>query len=184
LLSLCDDESVQQTCAQNWVEHKFARIAELPGRARRQDDRIRVAYLSPDFRNHATSHLLSRRIELHDRRQFRIVGMSFGPKANDAMRRRISSAFDAFFDVSAVSDLTAAMLQAEGVDIAVDLAGHTEYARTGFLARRPPAVQANYLGYPGMMGARFIDYLIADPRIIPEARKPLFTEKIAYLPDT
>ena len=89
----------------------------------------RVAYLSPDFRNHATSHLLSRRIELHDPRQFRIVGMSFGPKANDAMRRRISGAFDAFFDVSAVSDLTAAMLQAEGVDIAVDLAGHTEYAR-------------------------------------------------------
>ena len=185
LLSLCDDERVQQTCAQNWVEHKFARIAELPRRAARQDDRIRVAYLSPDFRNHATSHLLSRLIELHDRRQFRIVGVSFGPKANDAMRRRISGAFDAFIDVSAVSDLTAAaMLEAEGVDIAVDLAGHTEYARTGILARRPAAVQANYLGYPGTMGARFIDYLIADPRIIPEASKPLYTEKIVYLPDT
>ena len=76
------------------------------------------------------------------------------------------------------------MLQAEGIDIAVDLAGHTEYARTGILARRPAAVQANYLGDPGTMGARFTDYLIADPRIIPEASKPLFTEKIVYLPDT
>ena len=76
------------------------------------------------------------------------------------------------------------MLQAEGIDIAVDLAGHTEYARTGILARRPAAVQANYLGDPGTMGARFIDYLIANPRIIPEASKPLFTEKIVYLPDT
>jgi len=144
-----------------------------------------VAYLSPDFRNHATSYLLARLIELHDRRQFRILGMSFGPKADDAMRRRISGAFDAFLDAGSVSDQVAGeTLRAEGVDIAVDLAGYTEFARTGILATRLAPVQASYLGYPGTMRAPFIDYLIADPWVIPGASRPHYSEKIIYLPDT
>lgn len=185
LLSLSDNESDQLTCAKRWVRDKFSRGAEASRSTSKSDGLVRVAYLSPDFRNHATSYLLARLIELHDRRQFRILGMSFGPKADDAMRRRISGAFDAFLDVGSVSDQVAGeMLRAEGVDIAVDLAGYTEFARTGILATRPAPVQASYLGYPGTSAAPFIDYLIADPWVIPGASRPHYSEKIVYLPDT
>ena len=90
-------------------------------------------------------------MKLHDRERFRILGISLGPKANDDGQRR-SAAFDAVIDVRGVSDQAAAeTLPSEGVDIAVDLAGHTENARTGILARRPAPGQLNYLGYPGTM---------------------------------
>jgi len=185
LLSLSDNENDQLTCARRWVADTLSRGAEAPRPTNKNDGPIRVAYLSPDFRNHATSYLIARLIELHDRRQFRILGMSFGPRADDAMRRRISAAFDTFLDVGGVSDQVAAeMLRAEGVDIAVDLAGYTEFARTGILARRPAPVQASYLGYPGTMGAPFIDYIIADGWVIPGASRPHYSEKIVYLPDT
>src|SRR5262245_3266865 len=185
LLSLSDSESDHLACAKSWVAAKFSRGAEAPRPTRKNDGPIAVAYLSPDFRNHATSHLIAGLIELHDRRQFRIVGISFGPKTNDAMRHRLNEAFDTFIDVSGVSDQAAAdMLRAEGTDIAVDLAGHTEHARAGILASRPAPVQASYLGYPGTTAASFIDYLIADCCVIQEGARPYYAEKIAYLPDT
>jgi predicted O-linked N-acetylglucosamine transferase (SPINDLY family) len=185
LLSLSGSESDHLACARTWVADKFKRTAEAPRASSRNDALIRVAYLSPDFRNHATSYLMARLIELHDRRQFRIVGMSFGPQVNDAMRRRLGEAFDTFIDVSGVSDQTAAeLLRSEGIDIAVDLAGYTEHGRAGILASRPVAVQAAYLGYPGTTGAPFIDYLIADRGVLPEVSRPFYSEKIVYLPDT
>jgi protein O-GlcNAc transferase len=185
LFSLSCREDDLKACSAHWVEHKFGGISPLPRRASRPDGLIRVAYLSPDFRNHAVASLLAHLIEIHDRRHFRIVGMSFGPKVDDAMSRRLAGAFDVSIDVRGVSDASAAqMLQSEGVDIAVDLAGHTEYARTGILARRPAPVQVNYLGHPGTMGTPFIDYLIADRCVIPEESKRCYAEKVVYLPDT
>jgi protein O-GlcNAc transferase len=185
LLSLSDSESDHSSCAKSWVADKFSRAAEAPRPTSKNDGLIRVAYLSPDYRNHATSYLMARLIELHDRRQFRIVGMSFGPQVNDAMRRRLGEAFDAFIDVSGVSDQAAAeLLRSEGIDIAVDLAGYTEHGRAGILANRPVPVQAAYLGYPGTTGAPFIDYLIADRSVVPELGRPFYSEKIVYLPDT
>ncbi|HEU0062411.1 MAG TPA: tetratricopeptide repeat protein [Hyphomicrobiaceae bacterium] len=185
LLSLSDNESDHRACAESWVADKFSHGGEVPRQASKSDERIRLAYLSPDFRNHATSYLMARLIELHDRRQFHIVGMSIGPKANDAMRQRVSQAFDKFIDVSGLSDRAAAeTLHAEGIDIAVDLAGYTEHARAGILANRPAPLQVSYLGYPGTTGAPFIDYLIADRCVIPEAARSAYSERIIYLPDT
>lgn len=185
LVSLSGREDALKACASNWAERKFGHIAPLPRRTEGDDAPIRVAYLSPDFRNHAVASVLARLIEIHDRRRFRIVGMSFGPRVDDAMSRRLSKAFDAWLDVRGVSDAAAAdMLRAERIDIAVDLAGHTEHARTGILARRPAPVQVNYLGYPGTMGAPFIDYLIADRWIVPETSRVHYAEKIVFLPDT
>jgi predicted O-linked N-acetylglucosamine transferase (SPINDLY family) len=101
------------------------------------------------------------------------------------MRRRLGEAFDAVIDVSGASDQAAAeLLRSEGIDIAVDLAGYTEHGRAGILASRPVAVQAAYLGYPGTTAAPFIDYLIADRRVVPELSRPFYSEKIVYLPDT
>ena len=185
LFSLSDNETDLKACSSTWAERKFGGIAPLPRRMDQRDGPIRVAYLSPDFRSHAVASLLAGLIELHDRQRFRILGMSFGPKADDAMSRRLAGAFDAWIDARSVSDATAAqLLRAEDVDIAVDLAGHTEYARTGILARRPAPVQVAYLGHPGSMGAPFIDYLIADRCLIPEASRPCYAEKVVYLPDT
>ena len=184
-LSLLANENDHLTCAKTWVADKFSRRREAPRRLSKNDGLIAVAYLSPDFRNHATSYLIARLIELHDRSKFRIVGLSFGPKANDAMRHRVSQAFDRFIDVGGISDQAAAeILRAEEIDIAVDLAGYTEHARAGILASRPVAVQASYLGYPGTTAAPFIDYLVADRCVIPEAARPCYAEKIVYLPDT
>jgi protein O-GlcNAc transferase len=185
LLSLCDSESDHACCAKTWVADKFPAPPLQPCHARKNDPRIGIAYVSPDFRNHAVASVLARLIEIHDRQQFRVIGVAFGPKADDEMRRRLSRAFDTFFEISGVSDQAAArLLVAEGVDIAVDLAGHTEHARTGIFGLRPAPVQVSYLGYPGTMGASCIDYLFADRWVLPEANRPFYSENIAYLPDT
>jgi protein O-GlcNAc transferase len=185
LLSLCDSESDHAYCAKTWVADKFASAPIGTSQARKQDARIQLAYVSPDFRNHAVSSVLARLIEIHDRRQFRVIGVAFGPKTDDEMRRRLSGTFDSFLDIGGASDREAAqLLWAEGVDIAVDLAGYTEHARTGLFARRAAPVQVSYLGYPGTMGADFIDYLFADRCVLPESNRPFYAEKIAYLPDT
>jgi len=185
LLLLGDSAADQRTCAATWAEDKFARFLEVAPPAPRHDGAVRIAYLSPDFRNHATSYLLARLIELHDRTRFKVIGVAFGPSGDDAMRRRVAAACDAFIDVGGMSDLTAAeLLRAEGIDIAVDLAGYTLHARPGILARRPAPVQVSYLGYPGTTGAPFLDYIVADPWVVPEAMKPFFSENVVHLPDS
>jgi predicted O-linked N-acetylglucosamine transferase (SPINDLY family) len=185
LLLLGDNPADQRTCAATWAADKFARLPAVEAPQVHHDGPVRIAYLSPDYRNHATSYLLARLIELHDRARFKVFGVGFGPDSDDAMRRRIAAAFDTFIDVGGVSDLTAAqMLRAEGIDIAVDLAGHTLHARPGILARKPAPVQVSYLGYPGTTGAPFLDYIIADPWVVPEAMKAFFSEKVVHLPDS
>jgi predicted O-linked N-acetylglucosamine transferase (SPINDLY family) len=148
-------------------------------------DRIRIGYFSADFYNHATAHLMAELFELHDRSKFEIIGFSFGPTSNDNVRQRLVQSFDNFFDVQDKSDLEIATLARNlEIDIAIDLKGFTEGARTGIFALRPAPVQVNYLGYPGTMGAEYIDYLIADTIIIPEEYKRYYSEKIIYLPNS
>lgn len=152
--------------------------------ARRRPDKLRVAYLSSDFREHAVSHLTAELYERHDRRRFEVIGVSFGPDDSSAMRRRLVAAFDRFHDVRLEGDRQIAdLLRAIEVDIAVDLNGHTESARPGILARRPAPVQATWLGYPGTTGLDHIDYVIADRIVVPFREQPSYTERIVHLPD-
>jgi predicted O-linked N-acetylglucosamine transferase (SPINDLY family) len=146
-------------------------------------DRIRLAYFSADFYNHATAHLIANLFERHSRDKFEVIAFSFGPPKRDAVRSRLEKAFDQFIDVEAVSDLGIA-LRARNleIDIAVDLKGFTKDSRPGIFASRAAPVQVNYLGYPGTMGAEYIDYLIADRMLIPEDEKRHYSEKIVYLP--
>jgi predicted O-linked N-acetylglucosamine transferase (SPINDLY family) len=122
---------------------------------------------------------------MHDRSRFEITAFAFGPRPIDPMRARLQSAFDRFIDVRDQSDIDVAMLaRSLGVDIAVDLNGYTEFSRTTIFALRAAPIQINYLGYPGTMGAEYMDYLIADHVVLPEAQQRHYTERIIYLPDS
>ena len=120
--------------------------------------RVRIAYLSADFHRHATAYLITALFELHDRTRFEVLGVSFGADDHSDMRRRLVKSFDRFYDIESKTDADVAKLLAElQVDIAVDLKGYTQDARPGILAHRPAPIQINYLGYPGTIGASFID---------------------------
>ena len=148
-------------------------------------DRIRVAYLSADFHNHAAAYLIAGLLEAHDKARFEITAVSLGPDRDDEMRARLKAAVDRFIDAGNKSDREAAALLRElEIDIAVDLQGYTRGCRPGIFSHRGAPVQVNYLGYPGTMGADYIDYIIGDRHVIPREHHPYYTEKVVYLPDS
>jgi protein O-GlcNAc transferase len=188
-LACSDDPALQQACAQSFVTDAIPVLPQplcrkSPHLFRSPRDRIRIGYLSADFRRHPTVHLVARLLELHDRSKFMVIGVSTGEDDASAERRRIIDAVDDFLDVSARSDReTAQLIYQRGVDILVDLNAHTRSGRLGILAHRPAPLQVNYLGYPGTAGASFVDYVIADETILPTGSDTFFTEKIVRLPD-
>jgi protein O-GlcNAc transferase len=148
-------------------------------------DKIRVAYLSADFKDHATAWLAAELFETHDRQRFHLTAISYRPDDGGAMRARLAKAFDRFVDVSGHSDEQVARLLREmEIDIAVDMNGYTLGGRPAILSYRPAPVQVNYLGFPGSMGAPFIDYIIADPVVLPFTEQDFYDEKIVHLPDS
>lgn len=185
LVGYCDDPALHLTCARNFIADRIpARPAPLWDGVQYRHERIRIAYLSADFRSHATAFLMARLFELHDRGRFEVLGVSFGSGDNGAMRNRLVKSFDTFHDVQAQSDREiATLLRNAEVDIAVDLKGHTQGTRPEILAYRPAPIQVGYLGYPGTIGADFLDYVLADPVVLPFDQQPFYTEKIVQLPD-
>ena len=153
-------------------------------RADENKGRISIGYLSADFHSHATAYLMAELFEKHDRSRFRVLGYSYGPDDGSPMRKRLMAAFDDFIDLRALTDEEAARkINSAGVDILIDLkGGYTGSARMGISACKPAPVQVNYLGYPGTMGASFMDYIVADPFIIPVDQQPFYSEKVAYMP--
>jgi protein O-GlcNAc transferase len=150
---------------------------------RHADDRIKVAYVSSDFREHPVSYLLAGLIERHDRSKFAPIAVSFGRDDGSDMRRRLERAFESFVDVDAQSDVAAAkLLRGLGVDIAVDLMGLTQGSRPGILAARSAPVQVGYLGYAGTVGGGHLDYVLADRWVIPQERRSCFSEQVVHLP--
>jgi protein O-GlcNAc transferase len=183
-LALSDDPAAQLRMARH--DSRVLAPAKSPplwqGR-RPAHERIRLAYLSADFCEHAVAYLVAELFEIHDRQRFEIAAFSFGPNDASAMRWRLERAFDHFFDVRALSDLDVAGKVYEwGADIAIDLMGHTRLSRPGILANRPAPIQVNYLGYPGSMGASFVDYAIVDRFVVPDGEQGNFDEKLVYLP--
>jgi protein O-GlcNAc transferase len=174
----------QSKCAQLWARKRYP-AADKPswhGELYRHD-RIRVGYLSADFRQHPVANLVAGVFECHDRSRFEVIGISIGSNDNSDVRRRLEGLFDKFIDAAALgADETATKIGQEEVDILIDLNGLTQNARPEIFARRPAPVQVNYLGYPGTMGAEYIDYIIADPILIPASHRHHYVEKIVYLP--
>lgn len=146
-------------------------------------DRIRIAYLSADFCRHATAFLMVGVFEQHDRAKFETIAISYGPDDGSDMRARLESAFDSFLDLRTLSDREIAQkLRKLEIDIAVDLKGYTGGARPGILAARPAPIQLHYLGYPGSLGADYVDYLVGDEIIIAAGERNNFREQIVCLP--
>ena len=147
--------------------------------------KIRIAYYSADFRNHPMSYLLANLYEIHDKNKFEIIGISFGPDKDDEMRKRVSSAFDEFYDVRLKTEDEIVKLSRElKIDIAIDLMCFTKYHKFGIFVKRCAPIQVNYLGYPGTSGTNYLDYIIADKILIPKESQKYYSEKIVYLPDT
>jgi protein O-GlcNAc transferase len=148
-------------------------------------DRIRVAYLSADFCEHATAFLAAGLFEQHDKSRFEVTGISFGPDDGSTMLLRVRDAFERFVDVRDSSDESVADLMRKlEIDVAVDLKGFTAGARPSILARRPAPIQISYLGYPGTMAADYIDYIVADSTVIPRDHVQFYAEKVIWLPNT
>ncbi|MDZ4852575.1 MAG: tetratricopeptide repeat protein [Pirellulaceae bacterium] len=189
-LGLIEPTTAEQQfhCAQKWVQGTCT-IREQVARpvtesvARRPDRKIKLGYLSADFHSHATAWLMAEMLESHSRDRFEVFGYSFGPDDATPMRQRIITAFDCFREVRPLDfRKTAEQIAADGIDILVDLKGFTRHARTPIMAFRPAPIQVNYLGYPGTMGAEFIDYIIVDDYIVPPEQQAFYSERLVHLP--
>jgi predicted O-linked N-acetylglucosamine transferase (SPINDLY family) len=184
MLYLSDDISLHKKSSEVYIKHRHPYNDALgPILKYANKEKIRVAYFSADFHNHATGYLIAELFELHDKNQFELIGFSFGPITNDDMRIRLEKSFNKFIEVGGLSDVEIAKLSRDlNIDIAIDLKGFTQHSRTGIFANRAAPIQVNYLGYPGTMGADYIDYIIADKILIPGYLQSFYKEKVVYLP--
>ncbi|MDQ4420903.1 tetratricopeptide repeat protein [Sphingobium sp. DEHP117] len=185
MLSLEDDPARHRTrseCAAAMIKgnikrHPFVPSASDPGK------KIRIGYFSADFWSHAVMHLIARLFEMHDRSRFEVHAFSYGKQVHDAMHERLVGAVDVFHQIDHFDDgAIAARARECGIDIAVDLMGHTKGKRLGIFAYGAAPIQISYLGYPGTSGADFIDYMIADAVTIPQERRAHYSENMLYMP--
>ena len=183
-LCVTDSPKLQLACARTFAALKYpAAPAAATPPPRRRHGRIRIAYLSGDFGDHAVSHALVGVLEHHDAARFETIGVGWGRQNEGPVRARLEAAFGRFLDATELADSEAvSRLRELEVDIAIDLMGHTGGQRTGIFAARCAPVQVNYLGYPGTMGAPYMDYIIADRRVIPEGDEPAYGECVVRLP--
>lgn len=173
----------QMRCAASFAAQRFKNIATLPRRENRRPGRIRIGYLSSDYREHATAYLIAGLIEAHDRSKFEVFAYSYGYDDNGPMRKRLNAGFDHFIDISNISDKeAAAKIAGDDIDILLDLKGYTGDARPDILAMRGAPIQINFLGFPSTMGVSFIDYILADAVVAPTDQKNAYVEKIIHLP--
>ena len=186
LLSLEDAPERHRLRAENYVKRQFNHSCKLiHAKPKTKPFRLRIGYFSGDFQNHPAMYLMVGILAAHDRNKFEIYAYSYGPDSDDDMRHRAVASVDVFKEVREMTDPDLAILaRHDKIDIAIDLSGHTRNSRTGIFAHSAAPVQINYLGYPGTLGADFIDYIVADKRIIPDGSEDYFSEKIIYMPHT
>ena len=184
LLSFQDDPANQLRRSRAWRSKMVKQQAlGLPFPAPAEDGKIRLGYFSADFHDHATMYLMAGLLRTHDRSRFEIHAFSFGERFDDAMRGAALDHVDSFTDIRDMPDRAVAELaRAKGLDIAVDLKGYTKDSRASLFACRLAPVQIAYLGYPGSMGADFIDYMVSDAVVVPEAERIHYDEKQLLLP--
>jgi predicted O-linked N-acetylglucosamine transferase (SPINDLY family) len=185
-LMITDDARVHALCARRtWSNQVNENVLPIPAQAppRPRSDRLRIAYLCGDFRDHPTSWLIARLIEVHDRSRFEVYAFATIPADESVMGRRLANAFDAIVDISNLGDAEAAQTIAEHrVDILVDLSGFLDLNRGGVLARRPAPLSVHFLGYPGPLGAPWIDYFVADGIVLPREQDALYDCAVVRLP--
>ena len=185
-IAIFDSPCTLKKCAETYTASRFPGAERLFTSTRsdeKRSGRIKIAYFSADFYEHATTYLIAELLEAHDRSKFELIGYSFGSSPVDAMTSRIQIAFDQFFDVSQWSDDEVSQhCRQNGVDIAIDLKGHTFGSRPSIFANRCAPVQINYLGYPGTMGAKYIDFIFVDEFLVGLDDFRYYTETPVVLP--
>ena len=182
-VALLDDAQVQLAAARACASAIAAGTRALPPRAVALREPLRIGYVSADFREHATMHLLIETLERHDRSRVDVTLYSHSFDDGSPIRRRTEAACARFVDIGALSDAQAAQrIRDDAIDILVDLKGYTNGHRLALFAHRPAPLQASWLGYPGTSGAGFIDYVIGDAVVTPLAHEADFSERIAQLP--
>ena len=181
-------------CAQSYSQRMYPEIRlsdhfesnkdkSPPSPQGQADRKIRIGYVCGEFRQQATSVLMTQVYEAHDKSRFQIFAFDNGWDDGSPMRKRINAAMSEVVDISKLGDHDAAnAIRSRGVDILVNLNGFFGLSRTALFARRAAPVQVNYLGFPGTMGCSYMDYLIADELVIPENSRQYYSEEIAYLP--
>lgn len=190
-LSVCayTDDPLFQLAASD----KYVRImSPIEDRTTRYDRRsapivtnrkLRIGYVSSDLRHHAVGYLMVNFFEEHDRKDFELFAYYTGIKADDPIQARIKASVDHWRDIRGITDDEAAAKIAEdGIDILIDVNGHTRDARLGVFARRPAPIQVNWLGYPGTMGSSFHHYIVADDFTIPAYAESWYSEKVVRVP--
>ena len=184
LLAFSDSCEDQFAAARIWGKEVYPGSAAEP-HAPYRHDKIRLAYVSADFRYHAMPISMARVFELHDRTRFETLAFSFGPDDQSEMRRRLVASFDRFIEIGNKTDREVAdLLRSMEVDIAINLTGYTRPNRTELFAARPANIQVSYLGYPATMALECMDYILADACVVPPIDRVNYSEKVVYLPDT
>jgi predicted O-linked N-acetylglucosamine transferase (SPINDLY family) len=147
-------------------------------------EKLRIGYVSSDFREHAVGFSMTEVVELHDRSQTEIFTYYCGSvKGTDATQARTKAGTDHWCDISGMDDAQAARrIHADGIHILIDLNGYTKDARTKVFAMRPAPINVNWFGFPGTMGSAYHHYLVADPTIIPPDLEAFYSEKVLHLP--
>jgi protein O-GlcNAc transferase len=184
LLSINSTAEDQLNCAGLWTRKRYPPADKPSWRGERYTHgKLRIGYVSADFRQHPVANLVAGVFAGHDRSQFEVTGISIGPSDGSDIRRRLEGSFDTFIDAATLGiDELAQRITEQEIDILIDMNGYTLNARTELFARRPAPIQVNYLGYPGTMGAGYFDYIVADPTLVPASAEAAYAEKIVYLP--
>jgi len=182
--AIAETPADSQSCSRVWAQSRYPEQPSAPHDPQlRKGRKIRIGYLSGEFRQQATAILMAGLYEKHDRAQFEIVALDTGANDQTEMRSRLEKAFDRWISIGALSDAEAAQVIREAeIDILVSLNGYFGEARMGIFAQRPAPVQVNYLGFPATLGAPYIDYIIADRIVIPEGEQRFYDEQVVTLP--
>lgn len=181
LLGYSGDAQLQLLCARNNLRARVPPFPPLWRGQRYGHGRIRLAYISPDFRQHVVANQIAELVEHHDRSRFEVIGLATTPDDGSAIRQRLARGFERFHDISGMDYMTrAAAIRGEEVDVLVDLAGHTNGENFGVLAQRPAPLQLTWLGWSATTGADFLDGVIADRIVAPDQGE--FSERILAMP--
>ncbi|MEY4965886.1 MAG: hypothetical protein RL274_1469 [Pseudomonadota bacterium] len=185
LQALSGDPAELQACARIYARDLYPAV-ETPAHdpaSRKGRTKIRLGYLSGEFREQATAILMAGLYERHDRERFEVIAVDNGSMDASAMTARLKKTFDQWIEIGGLTDIEAAAeIRAAEIDILVNLNGYFGKHRMGVFAQRPAPVQVNYLGFPGTLGAPYMDYIIADAVVIPEGEARFYDEQVVALP--
>ena len=177
-------EELLKKCSEIYSNDRFPPLDNLSKFSQYKHQKIRIGYLCGEFRNQATSILMTRVWELHDESKFEIFAFDNGWDDESEYRKRIKGAFSNIFDITRFSNLdTAKLIQRNEIDILINLNGFFGFGRQGVFSYKPAPIQVNYLGFPGTLGIKYMDYIITDKVAVPEESKLHYVEKLVYLPN-